>query len=67
MIIAHDVGCNMSQLLYLQCDPRVTPEIFIDFEKAVQAVAMIGVPEGIRTHGLKIRNLALYPAELREP
>ncbi len=28
---------------------------------------MFGVPDGIRTHGLKIRNLALYPAELREP
>ncbi len=25
-----------------------------------------GVLDGIRTHGLKIRNPALYPAELRE-
>ena len=30
-------------------------------------IGAIGVPDGIRSHGLKIRNRALYPAELREP
>ena len=30
-------------------------------------VAESGVPGGIRTHGPQIRNLVLYPAELREP
>ena len=28
---------------------------------------LYGVPGGIRTHGPQIRNLVLYPAELREP
>jgi hypothetical protein len=31
-----------------------------------QTFDLNGVPGGIRTHGLKIRNLALYPAELRK-
>ncbi len=26
-----------------------------------------GAPDGIRTHGPQIRNLVLYPAELRAP
>ena len=34
--------------------------------KSQQTVDLNGVPGGIRTHDLKIRNLALYPAELRK-
>lgn len=30
-----------------------------------QVSQKIGVPGGIRTHDLQIRNLSLYPAELR--
>ena len=28
---------------------------------------IVGAPDGIRTHGPQIRNLVLYPAELRAP
>ena len=41
-------------------------EIFGRIGKISETLCLVGVPGGIRTHGLKIRNLALYPAELRE-
>ena len=35
------------------------------FDQIVQAVEIIGAPEGIRTPDLCLRRAALYPAELR--
>ena len=34
---------------------------------ALKTLEKYGAPDGIRTHGPQIRNLVLYPAELRAP
>jgi hypothetical protein len=36
-----------------------------EFDRSACGQIEIGAPDGIRTHGPQIRNLMLYPAELR--
>ena len=44
---------------------RIVCRALIDLLDCVKSTDLIGVPGGIRTHGPRIRNPVLYPAELR--
>jgi hypothetical protein len=47
--------------------PRMLPREILTFRLLHYVIETIGAPGGIRTHGPQIRNLVLYPAELRAP
>src|SRR5208282_1909028 len=71
----HSGECNTISAAVRQAEPsdqrrshaaRQPSDGFGGYEIALRRIrAQIGVPGGIRTHGLQIRNLSLYPAELR--